>query len=318
MTMLIVVVGAQWALQPPVNNRLADSVGRLGAAFVNNLIGTFLLAVVFMVVFLAGRIGGSRGPAGLVEVPLWQLLGGVIGGLWVLASVVAVGRVGAGTVAAAVISGQLISALITDQYGLLGIERQSITWLRFLGALLLMVGTILVARRAPAPVGGPRPGGPLVPVAQGDGGVASDRHLPMVLMVFVVGLGMGFQPPLNALLSETVGDFTSALVNFAIGTVLLLLAVMLVGNARRLGQARSVSPRYLLGGLFGVIAVLASLVAVKDIGATTLIAALVTGQLLGSVALDRAGILGLEPRPLSPQRVGGLLMLMVGTVLALG
>lgn len=321
--LLIVAVGAQLALQAPVNNRLGDSVGRLAAALVSNTIGTAILMVCFLVVIALGVAGGSSGPAGLFEVPGWQLLGGLSGGLWVAVSAVAVGRVGAGTVAAATITGQLVSALVIDQFGWLGIEPRPVTVLRLAGVGLLVAGTLLVASRArmgpSAGRGGagPRSGSPgPLPESGAAGGPPDDRHPGLVAAIFTVGLAMGFQHPLNALLSETVGDITSALVNFGVGTLLLVVAVGFTGRFVRFRKMKRPRPVYLLGGFFGVIVVVASIVVVKVVGATVLFAALVTGQLCGSVALDRVGAFGLEPRPLDSRRSVGLAMLLAGTVAA--
>lgn len=301
----ILVVGMQLALQAPVNNRLGDRVGRLAAALVSNIVGTAILVVVFAVVVAAGTTGGSAGPTGLLDVPAWQMAGGLVGATWVAVSAIAIGRIGAGVVASAAISGQLIGSLIVDQFGLVGVEQETVTVTRMLGAALLVAGTVLVARRKPTATGAAGQGGP-------------DVHHPLLLAaVFATGLMMGFQHPLNGLLSETVGGVTSGLTNFVTGTILLLVAVAATGRATRLTGLRGVRPRYLLGGLFGVVTVIASLTAVKVVGATALTAALVTGQLAGSVALDRAGAFGLERRPLTSRRIAGLVLLLAGTALAI-
>lgn len=296
------------SLQPPVNNRLGDSVGRLGAALVSNLVGSAILLVCFAAVLLFGDVGGSRGPAGLLEVPWWQLVGGLTGGAWVVASVVAVGQVGAGTVAAAAISGQLVAALAIDQFGLLGIERQPVTVARLAGVVLLVAGTLLIARRKPVPPGARRD--------TGSENAGERHHFWLIVLILGIGLSMGFQHPLNALLADTVGDVTSALTNFITGTALLLALVAFTGQLSRVSGLKGVRPLYLIGGLVGVIVVIASLAAVRQIGATVLFAGLVTGQLVGSLALDRAGAFGLERRPLDMCRSAGLLLLLAGTVLA--
>lgn len=314
--LLTVAVGAQLALQAPVNNRLGDSIGRLAAALVSNTVGTAVLVICFLGVLALGTLGGSEGPAGLLNVPAWQLLGGLSGGLWVAVSAIAVGRIGAGTVAAASITGQLVSALAIDQFGLFGIEPRSATTLRLAGVLLLIAGTVLVAGRPAAPAESPgRPGAGMDPEPAG-AGPAAERHPGLVAATFGVGLAMGFQHPLNALLAETVGDVVSSLVNFLVGTLLLVVAVAASGRLVRFRGMTRPRSLYLLGGLFGVIVVVASIVVVRIVGATVLFAALVTGQLFGSVVLDRAGAFGLDPRPLDPRRITGLVLLLAGTAAA--
>jgi uncharacterized membrane protein YdcZ (DUF606 family) len=53
------------------------------------------------------------------------------------------------------------------------------------------------------------------------------------------------------------------------------------------------------------------------IGAAAIAAATVTGQLAGSSLLDRAGLLGLEVRPVDRTRAIGLSLLVAGTLLVL-
>ena len=55
------------------------------------------------------------------------LLGGACGVAIVSASIVGVGPLGAGGVTAAVVAGQLTASVVIDQYGLFGVEKQSLT-----------------------------------------------------------------------------------------------------------------------------------------------------------------------------------------------
>lgn len=55
--------------------------------------------------------------------------------------------------------------------------------------------------------------------------------------------------------------------------------------------------------------------AVESIGDSGLTSALVTGQLLSSVALDRFGAFGLEKRDVTVARLAGVALLIAGTFL---
>jgi bacterial/archaeal transporter family-2 protein len=59
---------------------------------------------------------------------------------------VTVRSLGAGGVTAATIAGQLTAAVIVDQLGILGVEKQVVTAPRVAGILLLAAGTFLVVR----------------------------------------------------------------------------------------------------------------------------------------------------------------------------
>jgi len=94
-----------------------------------------------------------------------------------------------------------------------------------------------------------------------------------------------------------------------------LFYVVVSGKAGGISHATDVRWYYLLGGLLGAIYVANALVAVSSIGAGGVAAATVAGQLTASVVADRLGILGLEQVALSPLRILGVALLLVGTVL---
>ena len=78
--------------------------------------------------------------------------------------------------------------------------------------------------------------------------------------------------------------------------MILGLIVLGSGPPPRVAAARRVPRRFLTGGIFGAINILAGTALVRTIGAGGVTAALITGQLLASVLLDGAGALGLERR----------------------
>jgi transporter family-2 protein len=136
-----------------------------------------------------------------------------------------------------------------------------------------------------------------------------------VALTALVGGLIALQAPINAGLARATGNVPAALVSFLIGTAILLLIVVISGKASEVGQLTDVRWYYLLGGLLGAAYVFTVLVTVKYVGAGGVAAATITGQLTASVALDRLGILGLEQVSLSPGRVAGVMLLLLGTVL---
>jgi bacterial/archaeal transporter family-2 protein len=141
-----------------------------------------------------------------------------------------------------------------------------------------------------------------------------DKGTAVILTAGAGGL-IALQAPINAGLGKATGDLPAALISFLVGTAALLLVVVLIGKAGGLSHAGDVRWYYLLGGLLGAIYVANALVAVNSIGAGGVAAATVAGQLTASVVADRLGVLGLEQVSLSPQRILGVGLLLVGTVL---
>jgi transporter family-2 protein len=75
-----------------------------------------------------------------------QWSGGIIGALYVLAAVVLAPRLGAGTLVAAVVAGQMITSLVLDHYGLIGFPVHPLSAVRFIGAALIIMGVVLIQR----------------------------------------------------------------------------------------------------------------------------------------------------------------------------
>lgn len=138
----MILGGALAAFQAPLNAGLADYTGRFPAALVSFVVGAFLLAVLVAVTGNAGRL--TR----VVDVDVVYLLGGVVGGCYVTASLIAVSVIGAGALSAAVITGQLAAAvLIIDRLGILGLDAKPLSFPRVAGVVLLMAGTYAVTWR---------------------------------------------------------------------------------------------------------------------------------------------------------------------------
>ncbi len=141
-----------------------------------------------------------------------------------------------------------------------------------------------------------------------------DKGTAVILTAGAGGL-IALQAPINAGLGKASGDLAAALISFLVGTAALLLIVVVSGKAGGISHATDVRWYYLLGGLLGAIYVANALVAVSSIGAGGVAAATVAGQLTASVVADRLGILGLQQVALSPLRILGVALLLVGTVL---
>ena len=138
---LTALVGGLIALQAPINSVLGKRIGTLPAASLSFAIGTVLLVLLALVFGDGfGKLGEAR------HLSWYYLLGGILGALYVTTVLVTVRSLGAGGVTAATIGGQLTAAVIVDQLGILGIEKQAVTAPRLAGVLLLAAGTFLVVR----------------------------------------------------------------------------------------------------------------------------------------------------------------------------
>ena len=136
------------------------------------------------------------------------------------------------------------------------------------------------------------------------------------MLTVVAGGLIALQAPINSMLGRAVGTFAAASVSFVVGTIALVLITLLVGGGfGDLGEVRHLSWYYLMGGILGAVYVTTALVAVRELGAGGVTAATIAGQLTLSLVIDQLGILGVEERTITWDRVLGVLLLAVGTVL---
>jgi transporter family-2 protein len=141
-------------------------------------------------------------------------------------------------------------------------------------------------------------------------------RLVAVLLAGGAGALVGMQAPVNARLGRDVGSLQAAVLSVLVGTLVLLVAASLarggLGSFRHLG---GVPWWALVGGLLGATYVTVAILTVRTLGATGLTAAVITGQLAISVAIDRFGLLGITRQQLALHRVLGLALLVAGVVL---
>jgi bacterial/archaeal transporter family-2 protein len=137
-----------------------------------------------------------------------------------------------------------------------------------------------------------------------------------VLLGVGAGCLVGMQAPINSRLGKAVGDVQAATFSFLVGTAaLVLLAAFVRGGLGNLGHVGRAPWWALVGGLLGAVFVTVALVTVRTLGASGLTAAVIAGQLIISVVVDRFGLLGVAKQQIGASRVLGLLLLVAGVVL---
>jgi bacterial/archaeal transporter family-2 protein len=138
-----------------------------------------------------------------------------------------------------------------------------------------------------------------------------------VLLTVAAGGLVAAQAPANNVISNTVGDFGAALVSFLVGTAIIVVLTFTVGGGFGSDDAGQSPAWYywILGGVGGAAIVVVTLITVRELGAGGATAAVIAGQLALSVVLDRAGVLGLDERAITWEKLLGIALLAAGTVL---
>ncbi len=140
---LTALVGATLAIQIGLNATMSQHVGSpMAAALINFGIGTLVL---FLIVLLGRGSIPMLAQAG--SAPWWAWGAGVLGAAFITASTAFGPLIGGATFLALLVAGQMIAALAIDHNGWLGFPVRPLDAWRIGGALLVVAGVFLLARR---------------------------------------------------------------------------------------------------------------------------------------------------------------------------
>ncbi|MEO1584797.1 MAG: DMT family transporter [Planctomycetota bacterium] len=149
----------------------------------------------------------------------------------------------------------------------------------------------------------------------------STQQWVFIGLAVLTGMVIPLQPGMNAEMARQTGSpFVASLLSFC-GGVLVLFAVVVGQRAVSgegvqgvLGGLGSAPWWSYLGGLVGAVFVTVSVVLAPRLGAAVLVAGIVTGQLIGSLIVDHAGLVGFARQPVTWPRAIGACLLICGVV----
>jgi transporter family-2 protein len=134
-----VVAGAMITIQSVLNSALGKKMGNLGSVLVLTIVS---ICVLLILIILFPTTADLKNIPGISE---WYLyIGGVLGVAILAAPIFLVPRIGATSTLTALVVGQLLLALIIDQFGLFGFPKIEINLMRVIGILLLVSGAFLI------------------------------------------------------------------------------------------------------------------------------------------------------------------------------
>ena len=265
-----VLVGALTAVQSRMNGELSLKMNNgVEAAVYSFGSGLFVLIVI---VLLSRKVR-----RGLAAVPVairnggikwWQILGGTLGGFFVAVQSSAVPLIGVAVFTIAIVAGQSTNSLVVDRIGLGPAGKQAITWQRVVGAILAIIAVSLAVA--------PRLSSGSIPI------------LPVVF-AFIAGLLIAVQGAINGRVSMVSGQpLSAAFLNFLFGSI--VLGITLGISIGFMGKGLSgvfVAPWWAyLGGLIGIVFISIAAWSVPIIGVLMFALLSISGQLVGSMALD--------------------------------
>lgn len=292
--------GSLLAVQASANLQLTRAVGSpLGGSTVQLSIAALLLVVLATA---TGSVGAIRHAA---EVPVWQLLGGLASPLYITAGILLFPRLGALVAVGLFVTGQMFASLGLDVFGLLGVPQRSLNTGIALGAVAVLAGIAVIIRGQSTQ---PRP-------------VRLGRRTGWVLLGIAAGAGLPVQGAVNARLRDGIGEpLAVALVSFTVAALGIGLVLVLVLLSRSIPRPRLGPTAHMpwwgwLGAACAAAYVTAMFVLIPVIGAATTVALTVAGQQVASAVIDGRGLLRMPRRVLTPNRLGGVVLITAGSAL---
>lgn len=139
---LAVLAGMVLPVQAGVNAALARQLGSTAqAAFVS-----FVVGLLVMLVFCLASRQNFPALRQLSAVPPYTLIGGLLGGIMVMTTIILAPKIGAVALVSALLAGQLICSIVLDHQGWVGFSIHPVNGMRIFGILLLISGVYLVNR----------------------------------------------------------------------------------------------------------------------------------------------------------------------------
>ena len=135
-------VGALITVQIGTNTRLKEALGdAVPAVIISSLLGVVILVGVTL-------LGRTPWPSAtrIAGAPWWAWLGGLLGAVYAVATVLLARRLGAATLTAVVVTGQLVCSVVLDHFGAVGFTEHALSGGRVVGCLLMIAGFVLISR----------------------------------------------------------------------------------------------------------------------------------------------------------------------------
>jgi len=134
--------GALVTVQAGSNAQLKQSFGSAMPALLVNYVLGFTMVLGYALIArvpwpTTDRIGAA---------PWWAWIGGLSGAAYDVAAILLASQLGAATLMALAVSGQLLISVAFDHFSLLGFEAHPAGWARLAGCVLMICGFVLIAK----------------------------------------------------------------------------------------------------------------------------------------------------------------------------
>ncbi|MGN8247852.1 DMT family transporter [Pseudomonas sp. SMV7] len=137
---LALLAGAVLPFQAAGNAAVGRALGHwLWAAFTSLTVSSLVVIAALLLLRVPAPDLGKA-----LQGPWWLWIGGVLGALYVAGAAALTPRLGAAGFLVLVVAGQIITAVVADHFGLMGLGGKPLSLARVAGVVLILLGVLLV------------------------------------------------------------------------------------------------------------------------------------------------------------------------------
>lgn len=141
LSLMALITGALIPVQAAANAALSQSISSVGYSALLLFVLGFICVALFLIVNQVMPPSLSQ----LLSAPSYGYIGGLIVATYVLSITYLAPRMGVGNAIFFIVTGQIIAAVLIDQFGLMGVKVFELNWQRLVG-VVLMIGGLFMAR----------------------------------------------------------------------------------------------------------------------------------------------------------------------------
>lgn len=143
------------------------------------------------------------------------------------------------------------------------------------------------------------------------------QHLVSFLMAAVAGAAMALQGTFNTAAGKVIGTAENTLLVHLIGALTIGILLLCGVGKGDFSQFRAIPPYGWLGGVLSAVIVFGVIAAMDKLGVGNATAVIILFQISAALVIDCFGLFGAEKMPFAWSRLGGVILLLIGTRLVL-
>lgn len=295
------LAGIMQPVQTSVNGKTRS---RLGSPYITGCVATMAAIIAMGCVLLVTEDGIHIPFADAAQNPAWIWCGGLCGTVIFITSILCLPKIGSAMTVLLTAFGQIMTGLIIDNWGLLMSPLIRINGARVIGAVIVIVGVLLV-------------------FGKGEGNAFKGKHL-YILLAIICGIACAVQVAINGALAGVIESpmcATFISMNVAMIGYLSIIVVILAARGRNGLYDNGTPVKFkfewwmFFGGLTGAFIVGVNAVVAPVLGTGIVNILNLVGEMGMGLFIDAVGFLGIDKKPVTAFKAIGMLLMIGGTVI---